>query len=482
MCGPPFWPGALRGEDVTATRLKIWDGVGQIGGTKITVESGGYRLLFDWGLVYEPSGTFWSDAVQPRPDGAGLRAMLMTGDLPRLDGIYPADWAAEAGLAPPDGQTLLWISHLHKDHMAALPWLDPAVPTYLHPESMQMLRALVETGVEPVLPAGARPLVPGEVIEHGPLRFRSLNIDHDIPGACGLLIETPDGAVVYTGDLRYHGVHTDWVEQFITAAHALKPKILLIEGTRFFPPDEREETPRARRATSDPPPRQRGEADVPGRVAEIIQDHRDLAMITLYPRNTERLSGIVQAVTGTGRLPLLRPATAALWAAMGGDLGQVGLYLRPEEERQLDQDAAPAWLQQTAVSAASLWNTERVRSNQREVLLQMELATLPDLVDLSPGADSVFIHSNGEPLGPFDPNWAVLQRWLERLGIPLRWAGCSGHASPEDLVRIVQEIAPEFFMPIHSKHPELFLVPEVKRILPVQGSAYSIKTGRQIGE
>ncbi|HLO03451.1 MAG TPA: MBL fold metallo-hydrolase [Symbiobacteriaceae bacterium] len=470
---------------MTATRLKIWDGVGQIGGTKITVESGGFRLLFDWGLVYEPGGTFWSDAVRPRAAAAGLRDLLATHDLPHLDGIYPADWAAAAGLAPPDGQTLLWLSHLHKDHIAALPWLDPAVPTYLHPESLRMLKALVETGAEPVLPAGACPLPPGEVIEHGPLRFRALNIDHDIPGACGLLIETPEGVVVYTGDLRYHGLHTDWVEQFITEAKALQPKILLIEGTRFFPPDEREEAPRgrpsSRRATGDPPPRQRGEADVPERVAEILHEHRDLAMIALYPRNTERLAGIVHAVTGMGRLPLLRPATAALWAAMGGDLTQVGLYLRPDEEALLDQDGAPPWLVQSAVQAGSLWNTQRVRASQREVLLQMELAMLPDLVDLSPGADSVFIHSNGEPLGPFDPNWAVLQRWLERFDIPLRWAGCSGHATPEDLVRIVQEIEPKFFMPIHSKHPELFLVPEVKRILPAQGASYSVATGRQIG-
>lgn len=467
---------------MTATRLKIWDGVGQIGGTKITVESSGYRLLFDWGLVYEPGGTFWSDAVRPRPEGAGLRDMLFSGDLPRLDGIYPAEWAAEARLAPPDGRTLLWISHLHKDHMAALPWLAADVPTYLHPESVQMLKGLVETGAEPLLPGDLRSLPPGEVIEHGPLRFRALNIDHDIPGACALLIETPEGAVVYTGDLRLHGLHSDWVEQFITEARALKPKILLIEGTRFFPPDEREESPRERRATSDPPPRQRVEGDVPGRIVQLLGDHKDLAMIALYPRNTERLSGIVQAVTETGRLPLLRPATASLWAAMGGDLGKIGLYLRPDEERQLDQEGAPAWLQQTAQKAGSLWNIDRVRDGQREVLLQMELAMLPDLVDLSPGADSVFIHSNGEPLGPFDPNWLVLQRWLHRFDIPLRWAGCSGHAAPEDLVRIVQEIAPAFFMPIHSKHPELFLVPEVKRILPVQGSAYSVKTGRQIGE
>lgn len=467
---------------MTATRLKIWDGVGQIGGTKITVEAEGYRLLFDWGLVYEPGGTFWSDVIQPRPDGAGLRDLLFTGDLPRLDGIYPPAWAAEAGLAPPDGRTILWLSHLHKDHMAALPWLDPNVPVYLHPDGVKMLQALVETGVEPVLPRGALALPPGEVIEHGPLRFRSMQIDHDIPGAGALLIETPDGAVVYTGDLRLHGLHPDWVEQFITEAKGLKPRILLIEGTRFFPPEEREELPRGRRATGDPPPRKRHEGDVPGRIAEILQEHRDLAMITLYPRNTERLSATVQAALGVGRLPLLRPATAALWTAMGGDLGQVGLYLRPEEERQLDQGGAPTWLEGVARQAGSRWNVGRVRTGQREVLLQMELAMLPDLIDLSPGADSVLIHSNGEPLGPFDPNWAVLQRWLERLGVPLRWAGCSGHAAPDDLVRIVQEIAPAFFMPIHSKHPELFLVPEVKRILPVQGTAYSVKTGRQIGD
>ena len=35
-------------------------------------------------------------------------------------------------------------------------------------------------------------------------------VDHDAYGACGLLIETPEMKIAYSGDLRLHGCIINW--------------------------------------------------------------------------------------------------------------------------------------------------------------------------------------------------------------------------------------------------------------------------------
>jgi len=47
----------------------------------------------------------------------------------------------------------------------------------------------------------------------------------------------------------------------------------------------------------------------------------------------------------------------------------------------------------------------------------------------------------------------------------------SGHASGEELLRMVEEIQPEVVIPVHTKRPEFFVerLSEVRVELPVEG-------------
>lgn len=89
---------------------------------------------------------------------------------------------------------------------------------------------------------------------------------------------------------------------------------------------------------------------------------------------------------------------------------------------------------------------------------------------LSPCPGSVFVHANGEPLGAFDPGWDVLQDWLKFLHVPFWSIGTSGHASPEDLNRLVQWVQPDILFPLHSREPDRLLPPPgTLRWLPERG-------------
>lgn len=456
----------------SAPRIHFYGGIGTIGGTKIAVTEGEHRIIFDFGTAFAPGGDFWGGPVQPRTGPARLRDMIALGYIPALDGIYRADAAAEAGLAPGTGEnTQIFISHLHLDHMSVVDLIADEVPVWMHADSLRLFRAVAETGEPPAVPVGARPFEWGQTIAVGPMKVTPVAVDHDIPGASALLIETSAGTVVYTGDLRLHGANPVRVDRFIEQARALNPNILLIEGTRLGEPEP-----------SPDRPAPRSEPAVAPLVAQKAQEAGEaLALITLYPRNTLRIGHIATAVKPVGRTLVLSAEAAHMYRALGGDMSQVALYQRSADKQALARGTAPAWLTGLFASGATVLDAAAVRANQGRYLLQLFYWDINELVDLQPAPGSVFIHSNGEPLGRFDPKFELFERWLAHFGIALAYAGASGHASSADLHKVVAGINPQLLMPIHSKAPELMEVQGVRRTLPEVGAIYDIATGEKVG-
>ncbi|MDF2628148.1 MAG: hypothetical protein K0R39_1979 [Symbiobacteriaceae bacterium] len=455
----------------TTPTITFYGGIGTIGGTKIAIEEDGYRVIFDFGPTYSPSEDLIGGKIHARSGAAGLRDLITLGFTPALDGIYRPGAAESMGLAPARGEkTQVFISHLHLDHMGLLHLLGDDVPVWMHHDALRLFRAVAATGEEPAVPVGTRGFAWGQVIEVGPIKVTPVAVDHDIPGASALLIETSAGTVVYTGDLRKHGPNPELIDQFVDAARAAGPRILLIEGTRLgeaeFYPDRKPTLP---------------EQAVAGRFVELLQGCEGLALTTLYPRNPLRVVNLAKAVPDVGRVMALAPEMAYVYAEMGGDLADVLIYLRSRDRDALAAGMAPGWLNGLIGRGAKTVDCEAIQADQSRYLLQLFYWDLPELVDIRPKAGSLFIHSNGEPLGRFDPAYELLMRWLELFKIPFTSVPSTGHASEEDLLSIIKGIAPEILMPIHSKTPERMDVAGQARVMPEMGGVYEIATGKKIG-
>jgi ribonuclease J len=457
----------------TSPRIHFYGGILTIGGTKVVVEEDGYRVIFDFGSTYAPGGDFWGRGLEPRPGAARLRDLIGLGYTPALNGLYRAGYAQAAGLTPGvgDGKTQVFISHLHLDHMAIVDLLAGEIPVWMHNDSLRLFRAVATTGEKPAVPQGARGFEWGQTIEVGPIKVTPVAVDHDIPGASALLIETSAGTVVYTGDLRTHGANPERVEAFIAAAREKHPKMLLIEGTRL-----------GELANPDPdrPPTLK-ETEVPGRVVEYLKRYAGLGLITLYPRNTLRIGNIARAVKAEGRQMVLSAEMAHVYAALDGDLNDVALYLRARDREALEAGTAEAYLTDLLKTGVKTVDAATIRADQSRYLLQLYYWDFGELNDLQPGPGSVFIHSNGEPLGKFDPAFELFQRWLGHFGVELVYASSTGHADPASLQRMVAEIQPVLLMPIHSHFPQLLEVASVNRELPELGGIYEIATGKRVG-
>lgn len=417
---------------MTAVQVRFLGGVGVIGSTKILLEQAGWRVLLDLGNDIPSSADLLRYPALPRPQRA-LADRIRIGVAPALDGLYRPDGLDGTGLGGvADGRTAVFLSHAHIDHVGLAGWLDPAVPVYSSAGTVRVLEALAEAGtpLEGGQPA-IRRLEDGERVEVGPFEVTCIAVDHDVPGAAGYSVATDDGLVAYTGDLRLHGRHPELSEAF--AARVRGARLLVAEGTMLG---------------SDFRAPFLSEADVDRALEPIFQGTPGLVVVSLYPRNVERVEAVLRSAE--------RARRTVIWpAAMGRFLRAYGL-----------RDIA-TWDDGPQLG--------EIRSRPGRYVVQLALDELARLLDLPIDAGSLFVHSNGEPLGSFDPNWSLLEDWLSFLHLPLRSVGSSGHATPHDLDRLVRTIAPQVLVPVHTVEPHRLLPPPgTARVLAERGRVYPL--------
>ncbi len=117
-------------------------------------------------------------------------------------------------------------------------------------------------------------------------------VDHSIPGSAAFGIETPIGWVIYSGDLRMHGHSRKRTEKFIAEARALKPVVLIVEGTRVGTRDSGLGT-REKDPTTEP--------QVHEAADRVVQAERGLVIADFTARNIERLRTFRDIAQARGR-------------------------------------------------------------------------------------------------------------------------------------------------------------------------------------
>jgi ribonuclease J len=415
-------------------RLRFYGGVGVIGATKVVVEQEGWRVVLDMGAdIPGREGLVRTPALLA--PGSELRARLRLGEAPAIEHLFRPEAVEGSGLAGGyDERTALFLTHGHIDHVGLLGWVDPAVPAYAAAETVRMLDALEAAGQG--LEGGrasVRELPEGERVEVGPMRVERLRVDHDIPGASGYLVHTDDGVVAYSGDLRLHGRHPELTERF--AERASGAAALVMEGTSLS-----------------------GDARVPVRPEASVDAAFDaelgrvpgLVLMSIYPRDIERLTAFSSIAARRGRRILWPKATAAFLRAWG-----------LEDVHELDDAGLDA-----------------LRAEPSRFVVQLAVNELGTLLELPAGPGAVFLHANGEPLGPFQAGWDLLQQWLARLQVPFTAIGTSGHAMPHDLHRVVEIVKPKVLFPVHTADPYRLLPPPgTLRVLAEYGRWYDVARG-----
>lgn len=156
-------------------------GLGEIGKNMTILEYGRNQIIVDCGVMFPENDMYGIDFVLPQFD-----TIVNNQDI--LRGIV--------------------LTHGHQDHIGGLSYLlerldapESGVPIFGTALTLGMVeRKLVELGV--AKRANLQVVDDKETIHLGPFRISPFAVAHSIPAAVGLVIDTPIGAVVHTGDYK----------------------------------------------------------------------------------------------------------------------------------------------------------------------------------------------------------------------------------------------------------------------------------------
>ncbi|MGB3147066.1 MAG: ribonuclease J, partial [Paracoccaceae bacterium] len=100
----------------------------------------------------------------------------------------------------------IFITHGHEDHVGAVGHLWPAMRAPIYARKFTAALAVMKMedaghSADAVHVVEARP----HVVEAGPFKVQFVPVSHSIPESAGLIIDTPAGRVVHTGDFKLDG-------------------------------------------------------------------------------------------------------------------------------------------------------------------------------------------------------------------------------------------------------------------------------------
>ncbi|MEY4872004.1 MAG: hypothetical protein RLZZ563_1334, partial [Pseudomonadota bacterium] len=133
----------------------------------------------------------------------------------------------------------IFITHAHEDHIGALGHLWPKLkkPVYARRFTATIGRLKFEElglPVDQIHTVAARP----ETVEVGPFKVQFIPVSHSIPESAALLIDTPAGRIVHSGDFKLDAnpiVGEGWDDARFTEIAAERPvKALMCDSTNVF--------------------------------------------------------------------------------------------------------------------------------------------------------------------------------------------------------------------------------------------------------
>ena len=450
--------------------LTPYGGVNEIGGNCFLLRSKECQILLDCGRSFKQENIYFAGFLQPRI-GQGLTDFLEFDTLPRIQGLYDDSFNVDFGLEKQkiDG---VFLSHAHMDHYGNLNLLHESIPIHMGETAKLIIQSIQETSRprfgRPFIksptnenPSNVRTFRTGDVIQVADLNIFPVHVDHSIPGSYGFVVENrkEDFVIGYSGDMRLHGWRKDLTKDFIRLAKEKNVNTLLMEGTNVSEDFEMDE----RKVQKD--------------VSEAIGGTNGLAIANYSLRDIDRFRSFYFSAKENSRKLLINFKQAHLLKTLQSDNK---LDIPPLEDPIIEVYKRPKsryykW-EQDIINSSEFSIVCSPDFNQEEYIFHCDFWNFTDLIDIQPQEASYF-YSHGDPFseeGMID--FKRMKEWIRKFKLKFYQFHASGHAPQSELKRIVEEIAPEVIIPIHSEEPEKFKeLTDLPIILPSKNHKIALK-------
>jgi len=382
-------------------------GLGEIGKNMMVFEYGADIIVVDAGLMFPSEDLLGIDLLIP-----DFTYVLENKD--RVRGVV--------------------ITHGHEDHIGALPYLAQSlsVPVYASKLTVRLIAASSkQKSARSKL--DLREVAPGEKITLGSMSVEFFPVCHSIPDAMGLIVHTPIGTVVHTGDFKLD--HTPVIGE-PTDLHRLaligtKQVLLLLSDSTYvelpgYTPSEE--------VVADSLDRIIGAA--PGRV-----------IIATFSSLVSRLQQALDIAAKYKRSVIITGRSMENIVKVASDAG----YLRIPPKTLSRYEHVQNLPREKIVIL-----TTGTQGEPTSALVRMANREHPQ-IRIVPG-DTVVMSAT-----PIPGNEATVSRTIDnlfRLGANVIYGSASnahvhGHGSQEELKTILNLVRPKYFMPVHGEYRHL---------------------------
>ncbi len=458
------------------TSLTFYGGVNEIGGNKILLEDKGTKVFLDFGMSFGKRGTFFDEFMNPRTS-AGLRDFISMGLIPDLDRVYRTDLMEMMGKKETDTDIdAVLLTHAHADHADYISFLHEDIPIYMGETCKLILEAIQERGQRSFekeilafkprtdkkaeeIERDIRTFRTGDTFKVGSMEVEPMHVDHSVPGAYGFIIYTSEGPVVYTGDIRLHGVRPGMTEEFVKKATDSKPIALLCEGTRIADPETDE-----------------SEQKVFNDCNTKIKQNKGLVIADFNFKDMDRMRTFYNVAKENDRKFVVDISDVAYLKHLSKD-PQLNVPNFNDENIAIFKPLKLSWKksQKELFDEPNIVSAEDIAKNQDKMICAFSFWNFGALIDIKPTSQSLYIHSLSEPLndeGIFDKK--RVNAWLERFDLNRFQSHCSGHSKGKYLLDVVKTIDANMLFPIHTEHPDAYTKVTDKITIVKEGTKYDL--------
>lgn len=222
----------------------------------------------------------------------------------------------------------IFLTHAHEDHVGALGYLWEALRAPVHARAFTGRIATLKMEERGQDPAHVNILGPfPEQVAAGPFRVGFLPVSHSIPESSALVIDTPKGRLIHTGDFKLDpdpGLPEAHDPQ--AWAEAAKPGIhaLICDSTNVFSPHPG-----------------RSESSLPDNLTRLVAGAGGMVVATTFASNLARVRALAEAGIAAGRSVALLGRAMQKMARVAEETGVIDAFpplIAAEDAADLPRD------------------------------------------------------------------------------------------------------------------------------------------------